>query len=104
MAEHIGGEDGVAPAGEVDAEFLEHPAGIRPVAVGHEDGGLDGSGGVEGEEGLGEEGAVGGLEVGFGVADALRGVVFFLRRVAPEVRRRGIGFFRRHFAVGVGSW
>lgn len=41
VAEDVGGEDGVAPRGEVDADLLEEPAGVGAVAVGHEDGGFD---------------------------------------------------------------
>ena len=41
MAEEIGGEDGVAPGGEVDADFLEEPAGVGAIAVGHVDCGFD---------------------------------------------------------------
>lgn len=87
VAEEVGGEDGVAPGGEVDADFLEEPASVGAVAVGHKDGGFDLVGlEVEREEGLGEDFAVGGFEVGLGVANALGGVVFFFRGVAPEVR------------------
>jgi len=41
MAEEVRGEDGVAPGGEVDAYFLEEPASVGAVAVGHKDGGFD---------------------------------------------------------------
>ena len=58
VAEEVGAEDGVAPAGEGDGDLLEHPAAVRAVAVGHEDGGFDGEElavGAHGFEGLGEE-------------------------------------------------
>ena len=61
VAEEVGGEDGVAPGGEVDADLLEEPAGVGTVAVAHVDGGLDGE--IQREETLGEEVAVGGFEV-----------------------------------------
>lgn len=64
VAEEVGGEDGVAPGGEVDADFLEEPAGVGAVAVGHEHCGFDLVGlEVEGEKGLGEDFAVGGFEI-----------------------------------------
>lgn len=86
MAEEIGGEDGVAPGGEVDADLLEEPAGVGSVAMGHEDRGLDLL--IQGQEALREELAVGGVEVGLGVAHPLRRVVLLLRHVPPEVRGR----------------
>lgn len=46
MAEQIGGEDGVSPICEVDADFLKEPAGVGAVTVGHEHGGFDGGGGI----------------------------------------------------------
>lgn len=63
VAKEVGGEDGVAPGGEVDADLLEEPAGVGAVAVAHEDGGFHGSGGVQGQEGLREDLAVGSFEV-----------------------------------------
>ena len=64
VAEEVGGEDGVAPGGEVDADLLEEPAGVGAVAVGHVDGGLDLVGlQVEREEALCEDLAVRGVEV-----------------------------------------
>ncbi|KAF7814334.1 hypothetical protein G2W53_028303 [Senna tora] len=100
VAEEIGGEDGVAPSGEVDADLLEEPAGVGAVSVGHEDGGLEGSGRVQGEEGLGEDLAIGSIEVGFGVSDALGGVVFVFRHKAPEIGR---GFGSLGFGCHVGN-
>ncbi|PON89412.1 hypothetical protein TorRG33x02_147630 [Trema orientale] len=41
VAEEVGGEDGVAPAGEADADLLEEPAGVGAVAVGHVDRAFD---------------------------------------------------------------
>ena len=83
MAEEIGGEDGVAPGGEVDADFLEEPASVGAVAVGHVDCGFDCL--IQRQKGLGEEFAVRRFEVGLGVLDALGGVVLFFGHVAPEV-------------------
>ncbi|RDX65829.1 hypothetical protein CR513_55478, partial [Mucuna pruriens] len=60
VAEEVGGEDSIAPVGEVDADFLEEPAGVGAVAVGHKDGGFDVV--VEREERLSEDFAVGGVE------------------------------------------
>ncbi|KAJ0865546.1 hypothetical protein HanRHA438_Chr12g0541691 [Helianthus annuus] len=45
MAKKISSKDSVAPLGVGDADFLEAPAGVGAVAVGHEDGGFDGLGG-----------------------------------------------------------
>lgn len=87
VAEEVGSEDGVAPGGVVDADLLEEPAGVGAVAVGHKDGGLHGDGGIQREEGLREDHAVGSLEVGFGVSHSLRSVVLVFRHVAPEIRR-----------------
>lgn len=50
----------------------------------HVNGGFDFA--VEWEEGLCEDFAVGGFEVGFGVGDSLGGVVLLFGSVAPEVR------------------
>ena len=83
VAEEVSGEDSVAPGGEVDADFLEEPAGVGAVAVSHKDGGFDGL--VEREEGLRKDFTIGGLEIGLGVADALGGVVLLFGHVAPEV-------------------
>lgn len=83
MAEEVGGEDGVAPVCEADTYFLEEPAGVGAVTVGHKDGGFDGL--IEREEGLRKDFSIGSLEMGLGVADALGGVVFLFGHVAPEV-------------------
>lgn len=64
MAEEVGGEDGVAPGGEMDADFLEEPTGVGAVAVGHVDGAFDFVGlEIEREKGLGEDFAVGSFEM-----------------------------------------
>lgn len=99
VAEEVGGEDGVAPGGEGDADFLEEPAGVGAVAVGHEDGAFDLEVGIQRQEALGEDLAVRSFEVRLGVAHSLGGVVLLRRHVAPEIRRRlrrGGGFFGGH--------
>ncbi|KAB2611356.1 caffeoylshikimate esterase [Pyrus ussuriensis x Pyrus communis] len=79
-------------------DFLEEPAGVGSVAVGHEDGGFDFL--IQGQEGLGEDLGVGGLEEGFGVAHSLGGVVLLLRHVAPEIRWH----LGRHFVMWFRLW
>lgn len=69
MAEEIGGEYGVTPRGEVDADLLEQPARIGSVAVTHIDRCLDGL--IQRQEGLREEFTVGSVEVRFGVPHPL---------------------------------
>lgn len=69
MAQEICAVHCVSPIGEGDADLLEQPARIGSVSVGHEDGGLDGL--IQRQEFLGEDLAVGGFEVGFGVFHAL---------------------------------
>ena len=58
---------------------------------------------IQRQEALGEDLAVGGLEVGLDVAHSLGGVVLLRRHVAPEIRRRlgggGPFFGGRHVRV-----
>lgn len=101
VTEEVGGEDGVTPVGEADADLLEEPASVGAVAVGHVDGAFD-TWRVQGDETLGEELAAGGVEVGFGVSNPLGGVVLLFRHEAPEIRGRfGWRRFGLHdFSVG----
>lgn len=108
VTEEIGAIDGVSPVGICDGNLLEEPAGIGSISVGHEDERLDGKeisgGGIDGEERLGEEAAMGALEVGLLILDALGQVILLLPGlVAPEVlgrsrscRFRSSGTHRRH--------
>lgn len=41
VAEEVSGEDGIAPGGVGEANFLEHPAGVGAVAVSHVDGAFE---------------------------------------------------------------
>jgi hypothetical protein len=61
MTQEIGGENGVTPGGEIDADFLEEPAGVGAITVSHVNGGFDIS--VEWEKGLCEDFTVRSFEV-----------------------------------------
>lgn len=64
MTEEIGGEDGVTPGGKMDADFLKEPTGVGAIAVGHVDGAFDFMRlEIEREKGLGEDFAIGSLEM-----------------------------------------
>ncbi|GLT71687.1 hypothetical protein SLA2020_436860 [Shorea laevis] len=86
MSEKISSKNSITPSSIMNTDLLEHPAGIRAVAVRHEHGGFNFL--VQRQETLGEDFAVGCVEVALGVAYSLRRVILFLRHVSPEVRWR----------------
>lgn len=69
MADEVSAEDGIPPLRVAIGNGLEEPRGVGAIAEGHEDDALDVAvvRGEERVEGVGEDAAIGGLEVGLGM-------------------------------------